>query len=143
MLQDKSIAVVVPCFNEEPQIRHVLETMPAFVDLVVVINDAATDATAAVVRQFMEADRTPFTPLVRRARQPGLGVYARAENLALEMEREAEQSLMPCEEVRLPTSRVVLLNHARNGGKGASVATGFKYARDYGVDCTAIMDGDG
>ena len=80
---------------------------------------------------------------MRRARQPGLGVYARAENLALEMEREAEQSLMPCEEVRLPTSRVVLLNHARNGGKGAAVATGFKYARDYGVDGTAIMDGDG
>ena len=143
MLQNKSIAVIVPCFNEEQQIRHVLETMPAFVDLVVVLNDASTDATATVVRQFMESDRTPFTPLVRRVRQPGTGVYARAENIALEMEREAEQSLVPCEEVRLPNSRVVLLNHSRNGGKGAAVATGFKCARDYSADCTAIMDGDG
>ena len=38
---------------------------------------------------------------------------------------------------------MVLLNHARNGGKGAAVATGFAYARNHGADCTAIMDGDG
>jgi glycosyltransferase involved in cell wall biosynthesis len=143
MLNDKSIAVIVPCFNEEQQITRVLETMPGFVDLVIVVNDASTDATAAVVRQFMEADRTPFVPLERRVRQPGSGVYARAENLALEMEREAEQSLVPTEEIRLPTSRVVLLNHRRNGGRGSALANGYCFARAHGVACTATMDGDG
>jgi glycosyltransferase involved in cell wall biosynthesis len=143
MLNEKSIAVIVPCFNEAQQIAHVLETLPAFVDLVIVVNDASTDATAQVVQHFMEADRTPFTPRARRVRQPGTGVYARADNLALEMEREAEQRLIPCTEIRLPTSRVVLLNHSYNGGKGAAVATGFQFAREHGADCTAIMDGDG
>jgi glycosyltransferase involved in cell wall biosynthesis len=28
MLKDKSIAVVVPAYNEEQQIGHVIETMP-------------------------------------------------------------------------------------------------------------------
>ena len=143
MLQGKSIAVIVPCFNEAQQIVHVLETMPAFVDIVIVVNDTSTDATATVVRKFMEADRTPFTTLTRRVRQPGTGVYARAANLAMEMEREAEQSLVPCEEVRLPTSRVVLLNHKQNGGRGAALANGYCYARAHGVACTATMDGDG
>ncbi|TAN37973.1 MAG: glycosyltransferase [Verrucomicrobia bacterium] len=143
MLQSKSIAVIVPCFNEAQQISHVLETMPACADLVIVVNDASTDATADVVRKFMEADRTPFMPLTRRVRQAGSGVYARAENLALEMEREAEQRLVPCEEIRLPTSRVVLLNQRYNGGRGAALANGYCYARAHGVACTATMDGDG
>ena len=143
MLNEKSIAVVVPCFNEAQQIGRVLATLPEFVDLVIVVNDASTDTTAQVVQAFMAADRMSFTPLVRRVRQPGTGVYARAENLALEMEREAEQRFIPCTEALCGTSRVVLLNHGCNGGKGAAVATGFKFAREHGADCTAIMDGDG
>jgi len=143
MLLNKSIAVVVPCFNEERQIGRVLATLPAFVDLVVVVNDASTDGTAAAVQRFIEADHAPFTPLARRAPQTGSGVYDRADNLALDMEREAEQLFIPCAEVRRDHSRVVLLTHARNGGKGAGVATGYRWARDHGADCTAIMDGDG
>jgi glycosyltransferase involved in cell wall biosynthesis len=143
MLNGKTIAVIVPCFNEARQVGRVLETMPAFVDLVIVVDDTSTDATAQVVQRFAAADHTPFTPLVRQERQPGTGVYARADNLALEMEREADNLLIPCEIARCATSRVVLLSHRRNGGKGAAVATGFKFARDHGADCTAIMDGDG
>ena len=143
MLSEKSIAVIVPCFNEAQQRGRVLETRPDFVDLVIVVNDAATDATAQVAQQFMANDRAPCTPLVRRERRPGTGVYARADNLALEMEREADLCMIPCALSQCPTSRVVLLTHARNGGKGAAVATGFKFARDHGADVTAIMDGDG
>ncbi|MCX7007829.1 MAG: glycosyltransferase family 2 protein [Kiritimatiellaeota bacterium] len=143
MLNDKTIAVIVPCFNEEQQITRVLATLPEFVDLVIVVNDASTDATAAVVRKFMGADRTPFITVERRVRQPGTGVYARAENLAQEMEREAEQSLVPYEEIRLRTSRVVLLNHQHNTGRGAALANGYCYARAHRIACTATMDGDG
>ena len=143
MLEGKSIAVVVPCFNEEQQICRVLETMPAFVDLVIVVNDASTDTTATVVRRFIETNRKLFSPLMPQKPPAGDDVYGRADRLALEMERETEKLFIPCEEFRRETSRVVLLDHARNGGKGAAVATGFKYARDHGADCTAIMDGDG
>ena len=133
----------MPCFNEERQVERVLDTLPGFVDLVIVVNDASTDGTAAVVQRCIERDRAPGTPLTRRLAQAGPGVYDRADNLALDMDREAEKRFSPCTEFRREHSRVVLLTHARNSGKGASVATGYKCARDHGADCTAIMDGDG
>lgn len=54
--RDKSIAVVVPCFNEETQISKVTSTMPAFVDKIVIINDKSTDRTSEVVRALMADD---------------------------------------------------------------------------------------
>jgi len=56
MLENKTVAVVVPCYNEETQIDAVIATMPDFVDCIIVVDDASTDATAAVVRRRMEAD---------------------------------------------------------------------------------------
>mgnify|MGYP006309638941 CR=1 FL=1 len=56
MLQNKTIAVVVPAYNEEAQIGHVIETMPEFVDRIVVVNDNSTDATADIVKQHMEQE---------------------------------------------------------------------------------------
>jgi len=51
--------------------------------------------------------------------------------------------LVSCEEIRAPTSRVVLLTHKHNGGRGAALANGYCYARMHNVACTATMDGDG
>ena len=56
MFEGSSIAVVVPCFNEETQIRGVIETMPAFVDRIIVIDDRSPDSTADVVRDCMRQD---------------------------------------------------------------------------------------
>ena len=39
MINNKTIAVVVPCFNEESQIEMVIENMPDFVDRIIVVND--------------------------------------------------------------------------------------------------------
>ena len=39
--------------------------------------------------------------------------------------------------------RVSLVRHEKNKGVGASVATGYKWARDQGVDVAVRMDGDG
>ena len=43
MFKKKSIAVVVPCYNEEIYIRKVIETMPDFVDKIVVVDDLSSD----------------------------------------------------------------------------------------------------
>ncbi|MEA3448968.1 MAG: glycosyltransferase family 2 protein, partial [Bacteroidota bacterium] len=39
MIKNKTIAVVVPAYNEEKQIEMVIETMPDFVDRIVIVND--------------------------------------------------------------------------------------------------------
>jgi glycosyltransferase involved in cell wall biosynthesis len=43
--EGKTIAVVVPAYNEEELLGKVLETMPDFVDLVIVVDDASSDRT--------------------------------------------------------------------------------------------------
>jgi len=55
MYREKTIAVVVPAYNEEKLIGRVLETMAEWVDKIVVVNDASKDNTAAEVKKFEEA----------------------------------------------------------------------------------------
>jgi glycosyltransferase involved in cell wall biosynthesis len=38
---------------------------------------------------------------------------------------------------------IVLLNHEKNGGVGAAIATGYKWARDNDYDVAVVMAGDG
>nr|MBC8247538.1 glycosyltransferase [Deltaproteobacteria bacterium] len=45
MYREKKICVVVPAHNEEVLIVRTVETMPNFVDCIVVIDDASTDRT--------------------------------------------------------------------------------------------------
>lgn len=43
------IGVVIPARNEERFIKEVVETLPSFVDLAVVVNDGSTDATQTIL----------------------------------------------------------------------------------------------
>jgi glycosyltransferase involved in cell wall biosynthesis len=43
------VAIVVPAYNEERQITRVVDTMPHFVDKIVVVNDCSKDNTKRVV----------------------------------------------------------------------------------------------
>jgi glycosyltransferase involved in cell wall biosynthesis len=46
----KTVSVVVPAFNEETQISRVIDTMPDFIDRVIIVNDCSKDGTSNVVR---------------------------------------------------------------------------------------------
>ena len=49
MFEGRRVTVVVPAYNEEKLIGRVLDTMPALVDRIIVVDDASQDGTAAVV----------------------------------------------------------------------------------------------
>jgi glycosyltransferase involved in cell wall biosynthesis len=53
MYKDKTIAVVVPAHNEEQLIGRVIETMPNFVDKIVVVDDCSQDGTCAQVASYI------------------------------------------------------------------------------------------
>ena len=54
MYKGKTIGVVVPAYNEEKLIGRVLETMPDFVDLIVIVDDCSSDQTPAIVERYAE-----------------------------------------------------------------------------------------
>jgi glycosyltransferase involved in cell wall biosynthesis len=93
MLEQKSIAVVIPAHDEEKLIGETISGIPGFVDRIIVVDDRSSDGTAAVVEA-------------------------------------------------LDDHRVELIRHERNEGVGAAIVTGYKRARDEGVDVTAVMAGD-
>jgi len=71
MYKDKTIGVVIPCYNEETQIGNVIETIPDFVDKIVVVNDCSTDGTIGVVELFMEKE--PKVILIKHEKNQGVG----------------------------------------------------------------------
>jgi len=54
--KDKTIAVVIPCYNEETQISKVIETMPEYVDRIVVVDDNSSDDTVQVVKRLTDSN---------------------------------------------------------------------------------------
>lgn len=71
MYKGKKIAVVVPAYNEERFIAHVLDTMPSFVDKIYAVNDASTDRTLKIMQSI--ASHNSKTIVVNRERKGGVG----------------------------------------------------------------------
>lgn len=71
MYREKQIGVVVPAFNEETLIRHTVETMPDFVDKIIVVDDCSTDKTSEVVQQL--ANSNPRIVFLKHKTNKGVG----------------------------------------------------------------------
>lgn len=72
MYKGKRIGVVVPCHNEAHLIGTVIESMPEYVDRIIVVDDVSTDATAEVAQGYVSKmpDRVR---LIRRPSNGGVG----------------------------------------------------------------------
>jgi len=72
MYKGKTVAVVVPAYNEEKLIGRVLETMPEWVDKIVVVNDASRDNTVGEVKKF-EMSLSGRLVLLEHQKNQGVG----------------------------------------------------------------------
>lgn len=95
MYKGHSVCVVVPAYNEELLIARTINTLPDFVDKIVVVDDGSRDRTKEIVRELQKEDK-----------------------------------------------RLVLIEHEQNQGVGGAIATGYKWARDNGLDVAVVMAGD-
>ncbi len=146
MLNNKTVAVVVPAYNEEKQIGMVIETMPAFVDRIIIVNDCSKDKTADVVQSYIEKDTSQKTTLKNKLKQAfAANRYNRADEVIYEQGKDEIRLFNPSEVVNKnpETDRIILINHKVNGGVGGAVATGYKWCKDHDIYCTAKIDGDG
>lgn len=71
MFEDKTVAVVVPAYNEELLIVKVIDSMPDFVDHIVVVDDCSSDRTVAEVEGLIES--VPRLVLLRHEENCGVG----------------------------------------------------------------------
>jgi len=144
MLNGKTVAVVVPSFNEAQQIGMVIETMPAFVDKIVVVDDCSTDEMSEVVKQLI--------PLIGKGMHlPEFHYretetkYHRAKMLLYEQSQTEKKYFIPSEILNEDPDhdKVILIRHKKNSGVGAAIASGYKWCKDRNIDCVAVMAGDG
>jgi len=86
MFHQLRVAVVIPAYNEQRAIAQTIDTVPAFVDHVLVVDDASTDATAEVAGALCSAR----IELLRHSANRGVGSaiatgYRRALALAVDV----------------------------------------------------------
>lgn len=69
MYGDRRVIALVPAYNEQDHIADVIKTMPGFVDQMIVVNDASTDQTKAMI-ESVEDERVV---LIDHETNAGLG----------------------------------------------------------------------
>ena len=116
MYRGHTVGVVIPAYNEEPFVRETIETVPAFVDRIYVIDDASTDGTWAEITAAATAERDRASGRGHGDGVPGPDRFDR---------------------------RIVPIQHERNRGVGGAIKTGYLRAIDDEIDVTAVMGGDG
>jgi glycosyltransferase involved in cell wall biosynthesis len=125
-----TVCVVVPAYNEVDFIADVIETIPAFVDSTLIVDDHSTDGTWDVIKTLATTNDTVTRALVT----DGAGTKAATED---EGTTGTDPTVSPL------VGEVVGVRHETNRGRGAAVKTGYQLAMMNGYDVVAVMDGDG
>ncbi len=141
MYKDKTVAVVVPAYNEETQIGMVIETMPDFVDRIIIVNDFSKDKTAEVVKDYIKSSK--IKPIPQPSKIEKETIYNRAEIVVEEMNRQEIEKFPKWQIFEEEDKQVVLVDLLENSGVGGAIASGYKWCKDAKIDCTAVMAGDG
>jgi len=144
MLLGKTVAVVVPAYNEQDQIISVLETMPAFVDRIIVVNDCSTDETGARVLDYAKTADQRLSTAESPRNQIDAGRYSQAQIVAEQLNEQEIRFFIPSKVANKTPERdrIIIINQLVNGGVGAAIARGYKWCKDHRIDCTAVMAGD-
>jgi len=120
------VAVIVPCYNEETQIRRVVETMPALVDCIVIVDDMSRDRTVERIRELkLEHSRIA---LICHDRNQGVGgaiatgyEYARDNNFEIAVVMAGDAQMDPAD---LPGLLDPIVDDSADYSKGNRLVTG-------------------
>lgn len=72
MYRNKTVAVVVPAYNEELLIGRVIETMPDYVDYILIVDDCSRDRTGEIVQGYRQQEQRAIE-LLRHETNQGVG----------------------------------------------------------------------
>jgi len=126
--------------------------MPDFVDAIIAVDDASTDDTLEIL---LSLQRAQVRSSIQRAKYAtaaaggqtrdhyGSIFYGEANAVLVKMRAEQEREIHSARVHESDSSRLIVIAHPKNRGVGAAIASGYRYARDAGFECTAVMAGDG
>ncbi len=87
MYKGKKILVVIPAHNEGTQIRRVIETMPDFVDQIIIVDDKSTDNTVEMIK-VCQKTRSGITLIEHAVNKGAGGAMVTAYNFAKTLDVE-------------------------------------------------------
>jgi len=112
MIEGKTVAVVIPAYNEEKLLGTTLAGIPSFVDRIFVVDDASRDATADCARAHAANDERVTVFVHERNRGAGAAVVtgykaALADRIDVTCVMNADNQMDPEElrEMALPVAR--------------------------------------
>jgi glycosyltransferase involved in cell wall biosynthesis len=127
MYRTRRVAVVVPAYNEETQIGRVIDTMPDFVDRIIVVDDCSRDHTGDVVKAHPAFAKGRVDLIVHAANQ-GVGgaiasgyVRARDEGYDIAVVMAGDGQMDPAD---LPALLDPLVEDLADYSKGNRLVTG-------------------
>ncbi|HPG40405.1 MAG TPA: glycosyltransferase family 2 protein [bacterium] len=131
MYKNKTICAIVPAYNEETQIGMVIDTMPDFVDKIVIIDDCSKDKTVQVVTDYMQ--RRPDVLLLRHEVNQGVGAaiasgykWARDNNVDVAVVMAGDGQMAPAD---LPAILDPVVEDKADYSKGNRLFTGEAYKK--------------
>ncbi|MCG6910932.1 MAG: glycosyltransferase family 2 protein, partial [Deltaproteobacteria bacterium] len=131
MYKDKSICVVVPAYNEGTQIGNVIDTMPDFVDHIVVVDDLSRDDTVQEVERYQE--RLEKLALIKHEVNQGVGgaiasgyIYARDKGFEVTVVMAGDGQMNPDD---LPAVLEPVVSGKADYSKGNRLFTGEAYQK--------------
>ncbi len=100
MFHNKIISVVIPAYNEELLIAKVVDTMPDFVDHIVIVDDLSTDGTVTAVQEIIKKNQKVV--LLQHKTNRGVGaaistgyIWARDNNIDVTVVMAADFQMDP------------------------------------------------
>lgn len=131
MYKGKKIAVVIPAHNEETQIGRVIETMPDFVDRMVIIDDKSSDRTVEVVQKYQGS--FDQVVLIQHEKNKGVGgaistgyEYARDNHFDVAVVMAGDGQMAPSD---LPAILDPVVDETADYSKGNRLFTGEAYQK--------------
>jgi glycosyltransferase involved in cell wall biosynthesis len=110
MLEGKTVAVVVPAYDEEALVATTIRGVPGFVDRIIVVDDASRDGTAAAAREVGD----PRVEVVTHERNLGVGAaivtgyqhaVAAGSEVTCVMAADNQMDAADLEKIALPVAR--------------------------------------
>ncbi len=102
MFHNKIISVVIPAYNEELLIAKVVDTMPDFVDHIVIVDDLSTDGTVTAVQEIIKENSKVI--LLQHETNRGVGaaistgyIWARDNNIDVTVVMAADFQMDPAD----------------------------------------------